>query len=161
MKQFFNWLSEVPDGTPKSVLLIRIMAGGVFFWEGLIKFVFQNQGVGRFTKIGIPFPDVMAYFIAVLEIVGGLMLIFGLFTRWISIPFIIQMTVAILSTKIGVLLGNSPLLLPPVPPQTGFWAVLHETRTDFAQIMCSIFLLISGPGALSLEAAMKRKPVKE
>ena len=36
------------------MLLLRLMVGGVFFWEGLLKFVYVNQGVGRFTKLGIP-----------------------------------------------------------------------------------------------------------
>ena len=156
MKETLNWLLDSPGNTPKSVILIRLMAGSVFFWEGVIKFVFPNQGVGRFAKIGIPLPEIMSNFVAVLEIVGGLMLIFGLFTRLISIPFIIQMTVAILSTKIAVFLGTSPLALPPAPPQTGFFAMLHESRTDFAQIICSIFLLIVGPGAWSLDAFRKK-----
>jgi len=160
LKETLNWLFDSPENTPKSVILIRLMAGSVFFWEGVIKFVFPNQGVGRFTKIGIPLPEIMSNFVAVLEIVGGLMLILGLFTRLISIPFIIQMTVAILSTKIAVFLGTSPLALPPAPPQTGFFAMLHESRTDFAQIICSIFLLIVGPGAWSLDAVRKKSKNK-
>ena len=160
MKNLLNWVFEYEETAPKSNLLIRILVGWVFFWEGVIKFVFPNQGVGRFTKIGIPLPEIMSNFVAVLEIVGGLMLILGLFTRLISIPFIIQMTVAILSTKIAVFLGTSPLALPPAPPQTGFFAMLHESRTDFAQIICSIFLLIVGPGAWSLDAVRKKSKNK-
>ena len=160
MKEKLYWLLDIPVNTPKSVILIRLMTGSVFFWEGIIKFVFPNQGIGRFTKIGIPLPEIMSDFVAVLEIVGGLMLIFGLFTRLISIPFIIQMTIAILSTKIAVFLGTSPLALPPAPPQTGFFAMLHESRTDFAQIICSIFLLIVGPGAWSLDAVRKKSKNK-
>jgi len=151
MEKLIQWFRRVPEGTPKSVILIRLMAGWVFFWEGIIKFVFVNQGVGRFTKLGIPFPELTANFVGGLEIVGGLLLIFGLFTRWICVPFIIEMIVAILSTKISMFLGTSPLPLPPVPPQIGFWAVLHEGRSDLAQILCSAFLLIVGPGAFSLD----------
>ena len=94
---------------------------------------------------------------AILEIVGGFMLMFGFLTRPFSFLFIIQMTVAILSTKIAIYLGTSPLPLPPSPPQVGFWAVLHETRTDFAQIVTSIYLLINGPGKLSLDAVFAKK----
>jgi putative oxidoreductase len=151
MDKLFDFFFEVPAKTPKAVILIRLMTGWVFFWEGIIKFVFVNQGVGRFTKLGIPFPEYSAQFVGGLEIVGGLLLIFGLFTRLICVPFIIQMTVAILTTKISMFLGTSPLALPPVPPQTGFWAVLHEGRSDLAQIFCSAFLLIVGPGMLSLD----------
>jgi putative oxidoreductase len=151
MDKLIRWFLEVPEETPKSVILIRLMAGSVFFWEGLIKFVFVNQGVGRFTKLGIPFPEFTAHFVGCLEIFGGLLLVTGLLTRFICVPFIIQMVVAILSTKISIYLGTSPLPLPPAPPQTGGWAVLHEIRSDYAQIICSIFLLIVGPGAWSLD----------
>jgi uncharacterized membrane protein YphA (DoxX/SURF4 family) len=151
MNKLFEWLSEVPEKTPASVLIIRLMAGGVFLSEGILKFVYTNQGVGRFTKLGFPFPDMLATGIGCLEIVGGLMLIFGLLTRFISVVFIGEMIVAILSTKISLYLGTSPLPLPPAPPTVGAWAVLHETRSDYAQILCSLFLLLAGPGALSLD----------
>ena len=68
-------------------------------------------------------------------------------TRLIAVPFIGEMIVAILSTKIGLYLGTSPLPLPPAPPKIGFWAVLHEIRSDYAQIVTAIFLLINGPGS--------------
>jgi uncharacterized membrane protein YphA (DoxX/SURF4 family) len=133
------------------------MAGGVFFWEGILKFVYVNQGVGRFTKLGIPFPHFTAAFVGYLEIVGGMLLLTGLLTRLIAIPFVIEMIVAILSTKISLYLGTSPLPLPPAPPQVGFWAVLHEVRSDYAQILTAIFLLINGPGKWSLDALLLRK----
>jgi putative oxidoreductase len=85
--------------------------------------------------------------------VGGLLLILGLATRLITIPFIIEMLVAILSTKPRLFLGTL-LPPPPVPPQVGIWAVLHEVRSEYAQIMSRIFLLISGPGPWSLDAAL-------
>jgi len=133
------------------------MAGGVFFWEGLLKFVYVNQGVGRFTKLGIPYPQYTATSIGCLEIVGGLLLISGLMTRLISIPFVIEMIVAILTTKISLYLGTYPLPLPPAPPKIGAWAVLHEIRSDYAQILTTIFLLVNGPGKWSLDAVLLRK----
>jgi uncharacterized membrane protein YphA (DoxX/SURF4 family) len=160
-KKISKWLLSTPEFKPDSIILLRLMAGGVFFWEGLLKFVYTNQGVGRFTKIGIPFPEFSAHFIAILEILGGLGLIFGLMTRPFAALFVCQMIVAILSTKISLYLGTSPLPLPPAPPQVGLWAVLHETRTDFAQIITSIFLLINGPGRISLDARLFARKEKE
>lgn len=157
MKTFFSWLMNPPTDGPKSTLVLRLMAGGVFFWEGLLKFVYVNQGVGRFTKLGIPFPHFTATFIGYLEIVGGLLLLSGLMTRLIAIPFIAEMIVAILSTKISLYLGTSPLPLPPALPQVGFWAVLHEIRSDYAQILTVIFLLVNGPGKWSLDAVLEGK----
>jgi len=156
MNSFVTKLLNPPDTAPKATILIRLMTGGVFFWEGILKFVYPNQGVGRFTKLGIPMPAETATLIAILEIVGGLCIVFGLLTRVFSVIFICEMIVAILSTKISLFLGTSPLPLPPVPPQIGFWAVLHEVRSDYAQIMTSIFLLIVGPGPLSIDKKKSR-----
>jgi uncharacterized membrane protein YphA (DoxX/SURF4 family) len=133
------------------------MAGGVFFWEGILKFVYANQGVGRFTKLGMPIPHFTADFVACLEIAGGLLVLSGLLTRLISIPFIIEMIVAILSTKISLYLGTSPLPLPPAPPKIGMWAVLHEGRSDYAQLLTMIFLMINGPGRWSLDTLLGKK----
>jgi len=142
-------------------MVLRSMAGAVFFWEGILKFVYANQGVGRFTKLGMPMPETLAPAIAVLEIVGGLALIAGFLTRPFALLFIGEMIVAILSTKISMYLGTSPLPLPPVPPQIGLWAVLHEIRSEYAQIMVVIFLLSAGPGRWSLDALLARREKKE
>ena len=157
MKNIYNWLTNPPVTGPNSTLLLRLMAGGVFFWEGILKFVYVNQGVGRFTKLGMPFPSFTAGFVGWLEIVGGLMLLSGLMTRVIAVPFIIEMIVAILSTKISLYLGTSPLPLPPALPKVGAWAVLHEIRSDYAQIMTVAFLLINGPGKWSLDALLQKE----
>jgi putative oxidoreductase len=157
VNRFLTWIIKPPTDGPRSILILRLMAGGVFFWEGLLKFVYTNQGVGRFTKLGIPFPHFTATFIGGLEIFGGLLLLSGLLTRLMAIPFVIEMIVAILSTKMSLFLGTSPLPLPPAPPRIGFWAVLHEIRSDYAQILTSTFLLINGPGRWSLDAILLRK----
>ena len=153
LKNLVRFFSSPPTSGPRSTFVIRLMAGGVFFSEGLLKFAYVNQGVGRFTKLGMPMPGVLAPAIAVLEIVGGLLLASGLGTRLISVPFIAEMVVAILSTKIALYFGTSPLPKPAAPPFSGWWAVLHESRSDYAQLLCCIYLLISGPGPWSLDAA--------
>jgi putative oxidoreductase len=155
-KDVFNWLTNPPIAGPKSTLLLRLMAGGVFLWEGILKFVYANQGVGRFTKLGMPFPYFTAHFVGWLEIVGGILLLLGLTTRLIAIPFIVEMIVAILSTKISLYLGTYPLPLPSSPPQVGMWAVLHEVRSEYAQLLTVAFLLINGPGKWSLDALLHK-----
>src|SRR5436190_18737743 len=157
LDKVFEFLIRPPTSAPKATLAIRLMAGGVFFWEGLLTFAYANQGIGRFTKLGLPVPDVLAPAIAVLEIGGGLLLMSGLGTRLISLPFIVEMIVAILATKVALFLGTSPLPKPPSPPQTGLWAVLHEIRSDYAQIMSCIYLLAAGPGPWSLDALLARR----
>jgi len=164
MKKIIHWFSNPPVMGPASILFIRLMTGAVFFWEGLLKFTYPNQGVGRFTKLGFPFPEYTAHFVGTMEIIGGLLILFGLLTRFITFYFIIQMIVAVLTTKISLYLGTSSLPLPPAPPKAGFWAVLHEIRSDYAQIMTSIFLLIEGPGRRSLDYILRKRkltPIKD
>ncbi len=156
LRKTIDWLLNPPQSAPRSTILVRLMAGGVFFWEGVLKFVYVNQGIGRFTKLGIPAPGPTAHFVAILEIVGGLLLMSGFLTRLIAVPFIIEMAVAILSTKVSLYLGTSPLPLPPVPPQIGIWAVLHEIRSEYAQMMSALFLLFAGPGPWSIHGMLAR-----
>jgi len=157
MKKLINWFGKPPVTGQSTILILRLMAGGVFFWEGILKFVYINQGLGRFTKLGFPMPEFTANFIAATEIIGGLLLIFGLLTRFVSFWFICEMIVAILSTKISLYLGTSPLPLPPAPPKVGIWAVLHEGRADYAQLLVSLFLLIEGAGKKSIDALLRKE----
>jgi putative oxidoreductase len=157
INKLWQWLINPPDEAPAATILLRVMAGSVFLWEGILKFVYVNQGVGRFIKLGIPAPATMANFDGVLEIVGGILLMTGFLTRLIAVPFIIEMVVAMLTTKIPLYLGTYPLPLPPSPPQIGFWAVLHEIRSEYAQLLTTLFLLIEGPGRWSLDALLARK----
>jgi putative oxidoreductase len=151
MKKIFDWFLNPPVTGPSAILILRLMAGGVFLWEGILKFVYVNQGVGKFTKLGFPFPESTAHFVGCAEIIGGLLLLFGLFTRFAAFFFIGEMIVAILSTKIALFLGSSPLPLPPSPPQAGIWALLHEIRPEYAQLLTCLFLLIEGAGRRSLD----------
>jgi putative oxidoreductase len=151
MKNVLEWFEHPPVTGQSSIIIIRLTAGAVFFFEGILKFVYTNQGVGRFTKLGFPFPETTAHLVATGEIIGGLLLIFGLFTRFVAFYFILQMIVAVLSTKISLYLGNSPLPMPAVAPKIGIWAVEHETRADYAQIMTCLFLLLEGAGRMSID----------
>jgi len=151
MNTLMQWFLNPPVDGPRATILLRLMAGTVFLWEGLMKFAFPNQGVGRFTKLGFPAPHFTATADAWLEIVGGTLLLAGFLTRLIAVPFIIEMLVAMASTKIPLYLGTSPLPLPPVPPQVGLWAVLHEIRSEYAQLLTVAFLLLAGPGRWSFD----------
>ena len=126
---------------PRSVVLIRLLVGAVFLAEGFQKFLFPAAlGVGRFVKIGLPAPEFLAPFVGVVEITCGALLIVGLLTRWAAVPLLIDMTVAITTTKI------------PMLHTQGFWAMVHEARTDCCMFLGALFLLIVGPGAWSIDA---------
>src|SRR5262249_5941698 len=151
-----------------------LMAGGVFLWEGILKFVYVNQGVGRFTKLGFPFPDFTASFVGGLEIVGGLLILLGLGTRFVARPFLIQMVARTAATtlgrdlgvswswpRLGCHLGPSGWPWPPSPPVPGFWAVLHEVRSEYAQLLTIAFLLWAGPGPWSVDARWARQRTEQ
>ena len=99
----------------------------------------------------------MAPFVGVVEIICGVLILLGLLTRLAAIPLIIDMLVAILSTKIPILLGHGfwGFGLRNLP-YYGFWGFAHEARTDFAMLLGSLFLLIVGAGAWSLDARLTR-----
>ena len=152
IKDAWQRLMRPPVDGPEATVFLRLMAGGVFLWEGILKFLYPSLGVVRFTKLGFPLPGATADFVAVVEILGGLCFIAGWLTRPVAIAFIIEMIVAMLSTKISLYLGTSPLAKPPSPPDIGLAGVLHDIRSDYAQIMTSIYLLLAGPGRISLDA---------
>jgi uncharacterized membrane protein YphA (DoxX/SURF4 family) len=128
----------------KWIILIRLAVGAVFLSEGIQKFLFpETCGVGRFTQIGIPGPCVMAPFVGGVEILFGASILAGFLTRWAAVPLIIDISVAIASTKVPILLKQ------------GFWAAAHEARTDYAMFLGLLFLLLAGGGEFSLDSIRK------
>lgn len=128
---------------PGATLLIRLAVGAVFLSEGIQKFLFPAElGVGRFTQIGIPAPAVMAPFVGAVEIGCGLLVLLGLATRVAALLLVVDMLVAVASTKVPILL------------KSGVWKMAHEARTDFAMLLGALFLLAVGAGASSLDARL-------
>jgi uncharacterized membrane protein YphA (DoxX/SURF4 family) len=136
------------DAGPATIL-IRLIVGMVFLSEGMQKFLFPDElGVGRFVKIGIPAPAIMAPFVGYCEIVCGALILIGLLTRVAAIPLIIDMLVAIVTTKIPILL------------ERGFWALAHEARVDYAMLLGSVYLLIVGAGTWSVDAHLASRAAR-
>jgi uncharacterized membrane protein YphA (DoxX/SURF4 family) len=124
----------------KTTIIIRLIVGVVFLSEGIQKFLFPAlRGAGRFEKIGLPSPEFLGSFVGFFEVVCGLLVVVGLFTRLASIPLIIIMLVAFATTKSEVFI------------EKGFWELLHGSRTDWSMLLGSIFLLIKGGGCWSLD----------
>jgi uncharacterized membrane protein YphA (DoxX/SURF4 family) len=153
----------VDSSAPAAVVLVRLAVGVVFLSEGIQKFLFPDAlGAGRFAKIGIPAPDVMGPFVGATEIVCGLLVLAGLLTRLAAVPLIIDMLVAIASTKVPILLGRGYLSFSaPSASKHGLWSMLHESRTDLSMLLGSIFLLLVGAGAWSLDGHLRRRLVAE
>ncbi len=108
--------------------------------------------MGRFTRIGIPAPQILGPFVGTVEIVCGALLLAGLVVRLASIPLLVDISVAILSTKAPMLLGHGFWGFSTPKPPYGIWAMLHEARTDFSMLLGLIYLLIVGAGGMSCDA---------
>jgi uncharacterized membrane protein YphA (DoxX/SURF4 family) len=127
-------------------LLPRLVIGLVFLSEGIQKFLFPELvGAGRFERIGFTNPESLACLVAFLEITCGTLVLIGLTVRISSIPLLIIMLTALITTKI------------PVLQEKGFWQMAHDSRTDFAMTMLIIFLLIYGAGKLSVDHLINKK----
>ena len=147
------------SAAPRATILIRIMVGAVFLAEGIQKFLYPAEvGAGRFARIGIPQPELLGPFVGGVEIVCGTLVLLGIFTRLAVLPLLGVMAVAFLSTKLPILLGHDlgPFQVRQLP-YYGLWRFAHESRTDFSMVMGSLFLLLVGPGPLSLDARRTRK----
>jgi putative oxidoreductase len=130
----------------KTTIIIRLIVGAVFLSEGIQKFLFPEiRGAGRFEKIGFPEPEFLGYFVASFEVVCGLFILLGLLTRLSVIPTIVIMLVAFVTTKGEVL------------QEKGFWEMMHGSRTDWSMLLGSIFLLIKGGGAWSVDLSLVEK----
>lgn len=144
---------------PAAVILIRLMVGGIFLSEGIQKFLYPAElGAGRFAKIGIPWPEVMGPFVGGVEVICGLLVLFGFLTRVAAVPLIITMCVALISIKVPILLGQEFLGFSLRPlPRYGFWSMLHESRNDICMLLGSIFLLVVGAGKWSIDRMLFAK----
>jgi uncharacterized membrane protein YphA (DoxX/SURF4 family) len=124
-------------------VLVRLMVGAVFLSEGVQKFLYPldpDRGAARFAKIGFPFPEATAAFVASFEVGCGVLILLGLYTRLAAVPTAAIMLVAIATTKIPILV------------ERGFWDMAHAARTDWAMLLGSLCLILAGGGESSLGA---------
>lgn len=123
-------------------LPLRLILGGAMMAHGVSKFQggIENTA-GFFGSLGIPAPGLMAWFVALLETVGGLMLIVGAFTALVSVLLILNMLVAMLTVHwdAGFFFTNQP---PGIEVNLLFIAGL-------------LTLVLGGPGAYSVDRTMQ------
>src|SRR5690606_5200008 len=129
----------------KTTIVIRLIVGAVVVSGGIQKFLFPAlRGAGRCDQTGLPSPQFLGSFVGFFEILCGVLILVGLLTRLASIPLIIIMLVAFATTKAEVLANQ------------GFWELLHGSRTDWAMLLGSLFLLIKGGGHWSIDKALEK-----
>jgi putative oxidoreductase len=131
---------------PYTLTVLRVLVGLTFLLMGLPKV----QGFAGFTgfvaRLGFPVPVAFAAIVVALEVIGGLLLIVGLGVRWVSILFVIEMTVTTLLVKL---------------PQLGFIAPANKpgvgAELDLLLFGSALVLLAHGAGQLSIERNILRR----
>ena len=136
--KFENQIQKIASLPP---LVARISLGAVFAESGWGKLNNLDQVIEYFTSLGIAFAHLQAPFVAGLEFVGGILLIIGFFTRFISVPLIVVMVVAILKAK-----------LEEVTSITDIFAF-----SEYLYILLLASLFTSGAGVLSLDQLVFKK----
>lgn len=122
------------------IIFIRLIVGLIFFSEGVQKYLVVNMlGPGYFKEIGFHHPMFWAFFTGGFEILCGILILFGLLTRLASIPLLIIIITAFITTKLPLLAAN------------GLLTFLHEYRIDFSLTLLLILLVIYGGGKWSVD----------
>ena len=121
-------------------LAVRIVVGWVFLWSGWGKLHILPRMVENFRSWSIPAPEVLAPFVSGMEFAGGLLLLLGLLTRFIAVPMMVIMVVAIVSAK---------------------WADVDSLETllgfeEVSYLVMFAWLGIAGPGPVSLDHLVLR-----
>lgn len=95
----------VPE--PASIVLVRLAVGLICFTQGILKYTDPGVAVIRFARIGFPLPYFTAHFAGTFEIVCGLLVLIGPLMRHASIPLLIVISTAIVTTKIPELFRSA------------------------------------------------------
>lgn len=155
-----SWWSSPGEATWS--IFVRLSLAGVFIPEGLQKLTHADiLGAGRFEKIGIPAAEFFGPLVGWVELIAGLMFLVGFASRVAALPIIVIMLVAIISTKIPILLGREWWIFSLRDlDRYGFLSFTHETRTDWAMLMSACFLLLSGSGRWSIDQWLGMRSIR-
>ncbi len=126
------------------LLIIRLFWGYGFFQTGLGKLNKIQVTTAFFKSLGIPFANLNVYAAASIELVGGLLLMFGLATRLISIPLIVVMTVAYLTAHLDSVknIFNDPNTF--------------VSESPFSYLFACLILFAFGPGKISIDYVIEK-----
>lgn len=126
------------------LILIRVIVGVVFLNEGILKFLRPEElGAGRFARIGLPFPHLLAPFVGGVEIAGGAAMILGLYAGDAAVLLLAVIATALVTTKLPILLGRG--FGPFHAAKMSHYGVLefvHEARTDLSMLFGCVAVLL-------------------
>jgi putative oxidoreductase len=117
----------------RGAIFIRLAVGLIFLTQGILKYTDPRMGVDRFERIGFSHPAFTAHFVGAFEIVCALLVLAGFYVRLAAIPLLMIIGTAIATTKVPELTRTGQ----------GFWFMVSDARTDFAMLMCLLFLMLA------------------
>lgn len=126
-----------------ALLLLRLGVGVIFIVAGWGKLNGIEGTQNFFGNIGIPMPGIMAWVVALVEFLGGIMVLVGFKIRIPALLLAITMLVAIITTKLG---ADNPF---------------RAMRLDLMLLLMSLALSIIGSGKYSLDAVLDKSKTAE
>jgi putative oxidoreductase len=122
----------------RALLVLRLLAGGVFVVFGAGKFVNHATELASFRSYGLPAPEVFVVVVGLIELVGGALLIAGVLVRPVALVLAGNMVGAIIVSGIA---KGEPISLTLAP----------------AELVAMLVLLWFGPGAHALGNGLSRR----
>jgi len=145
LRQGYSLLVRVGNSLQSPLLLfVRLYWGWQFVVDGWGKLHNLPKVIEYFGSLGLPAPGPTAYFVSILELVGGILLALGLGGRFIALLLTANMTVAYIT-------GDREALLSIFSDPDKFSAA-----APFTYLMASLVILIFGPGRYSLDYLIER-----
>jgi putative oxidoreductase len=142
----YSWFLRIANSLQSPLLLaVRLYWGWQFWQAGHGKLQDISKVVDYFATLGIPAPSLNAHFIALLETVGGILLMVGLGSRLIALPLLIDMTMAFVIADreaLGQIFSDPDKLYAAAP---------------YTFLFASLMILVFGPGKLSLDEWIARR----
>lgn len=135
--------SGIAKNKDLALLLLRLGVGVIFIVAGLGKLTGMEGTQQFFGSIGIPLPGLMAWVVALVEFLGGLMMLTGYKIKIPALLLAFTMLVAIITTDLG---SDSPFM---------------NLRLELMLILASLALAIMNTGKYSLEAMMEKSPAQD
>lgn len=145
IKKYCDCIKLIEKGKSALLFLIRLVLAYGFYGPAVLKWKDTKSVADWFGSIGIPIPIFSAYLAAYTEVMGVLLLILGLATRFIAIPLIFTMLVAILTVHLA----------------NGFEASQNGFEIPLYYIILLTTLIIFGPGKWSIDQLILRKISKK
>jgi putative oxidoreductase len=127
--------------SPFTLTVLRFIVGLTFLLSGLDKIQNPSGFIGLVTTLGLPAPGLIGWLTVLLEPIGGLLLIVGIGTRWLSAYFVLEMLVTAFLVKLA---HGVPFAQAVGKPGVGF-------ELDLLLLAGALVLLALGPGEISIE----------